>query len=68
MHLRWSLCLCFLVGFRALFTGPASMEFNKYKFKTESHDTIYIFKNYFAAMFSAINFSIFSNKRYPNTP
>ena len=45
MHLRWSLRLCFLVGFRPLFTGPASMEFNKYNFKTASHETIYIFKN-----------------------
>ena len=56
MHLRWSLRLCFLVGFRALFTGPISMEFNKYNFKTASHDTIYIFKNYFAAVFLTINF------------
>ena len=52
MRLRWSLRLCFLV----LFTGPIIMEFNKYNFKTGSYDTIYTFKNYFAAVFLTINF------------
>ena len=36
---------------------------NNNNFKTGSHDTINIFKNYFV-----IVFSIFSNKRYPNRP
>ena len=40
----------------ALFTGPASMEFNKFCFKTRSHSTIHTFKNYFVTVFSAINF------------
>ena len=35
----------------------------KKNFKTGSHDTIHIFKNYFATVFS-----VFSNKRYPNRP
>ena len=32
----------------------------------ESHDTIHIFKNYFATVFSVFNFS--KNKLYPNGP
>ena len=35
--------------------------YSKNNFKIESHDTIYIFKNYFV-----IVFSFFNNKRYPN--
>ena len=52
----------FLVGSCALFTGPASMEFNKFFFKIGSHGTIHIFKNYFTTMFLAIifQFSIIS--------
>ena len=34
--------------------------------KNESHGTIYIFKNYFATMFSVFNFN--ENKLYPNGP
>jgi len=45
----------------ALFTGPASTNFNKFFFKIGSHGTIHTFKNCFAIMFS-----VFSNKRYPN--
>ena len=41
---------------RALFMRPTSTEFNKFFFKTESHGTIYIFKNYFVTVFSTINF------------
>ena len=41
--------------------GLASTEFGKINFKTGSHDTIHIFKNYFATVFS-----VFNNKRYPN--
>ena len=47
-------------AFRALFTGPVSILFKK-NFKIGSHDTIYIFKNYFT-----IVFLVFSNKRYLN--
>ena len=35
--------------------------FIKNNFKTESHDTIHIFKIYFVTVFL-----VFSNKRYPN--
>ena len=52
-------CICvFLCGFRALFTGLASTNFNKFFFKIESYDTIYTFKNYFV-----IVFLILSNKQ-----
>ena len=46
----------FLVGSRALFTGPTSMEFSKFFFKTMSHGTIHTFKNYFARVFLVFNF------------
>ena len=46
MHYLWDLQILF---------------FSKNNFKTESHDTIYIFKNYFATVFS-----VFSNKWYLN--
>ena len=39
--------------------------------KNGSHDTIYTFKNYFAAVFSVFSFqfSVFSNNKFnPNTP
>ena len=55
-------CL-FLYESRALFIRPASTDFDKFFFKTRSHNTIHTFKNYFA-----IVFSVFSNKRYPNKP
>ena len=55
--------LSFFCGSHALFTGPASTSFNKFFFKTKSHSTIHIFKNYFITMFS-----IFSNKWFPNRP
>ena len=40
--------------------------FNKIFIKNGSHDTIYIFKNYFATMF--LIFSFQQNKQYPNGP
>ena len=40
--------------------------FNEIFIKNESYGTIYIFKNYFATMFSIFNFQ--QNKWYPNTP
>ena len=55
--------LHFLYGSHALFTEPTSIDFNKFFFKTGSHDTIHTFKNYFATIFS-----VFNNKRYPNRP
>ena len=59
--LHVSSCLFLDGGSRVLFTAFISTFFNKIFIKTESHDTIYIFKNYFA-----IVFSIFSNKQYLN--
>ena len=36
------LCVCvFFIGSRVLFTGPASMKFNKFYFKTGSHAQYY---------------------------
>ena len=43
-------------GSRALFTKHTNTFFNKNNFKTGSHDTIYIFKNYFTTIFSIFNF------------
>ena len=37
---------------RALFTGPKILLFSNFFIKNGSHDTIYIFKNYFATVFS----------------
>ena len=51
LHLR----LCFPRS-HALFIRPASMKFGEFCFKTRSHDTIHIFKNYFITIFSAISF------------
>ena len=48
-------------GSRALFTGLTNTFFSTKNFKTRLHDTIHIFKNYFATVFS-----VFSNKRYLN--
>ena len=39
--------LHFSCGSRALSTEPASTDFNKFFFKTESHGTIHTSKNYF---------------------
>ena len=47
----------------ALFTGPTNIFFSKIFIKNRSHGTIHLFKNYFT-----IVFSVFSNKRYPNSP
>ena len=55
--------LCFLCGFHALFTRPASTDFSKFFFKMGSHGTIHTFKNNFAIMFS-----VFSNKQFSNKP
>ena len=49
----------FFIRSRAL--GSVSTEKYKFNFKTESHDTIHTFKNYFNTVFS-----VFSNKRYSN--
>ena len=40
--------------------------FNNFFIKNGSHDTIYIFKNYFVTVFSIFNFQ--QNKLYPNRP
>ena len=53
----------FSCGSGALFTGSTNIIFSNFFFKTGSHGTIYIFKNYFA-----IIFLIFDNKYYPNRP
>jgi len=54
--------LRFFCESRALFTGSTSMDFSKFFFKTGSHGIIHTFKNYFATVFS-----VFNNKRYPNS-
>ena len=43
-------------GSRILFTRFTSTEFSKIFIKTESHGTIYTFKNYFVIVFSVFNF------------
>ena len=53
-------------GSRALFMGPTNTLFRKKKFKTGSHSTIHIFKNYVATVFLVFNFQ--QNKLYPNRP
>ena len=44
-------------------TGSTSIDFGKFFFKTGSHGTIHIFKNYFTTVFL-----VFSNNRYLNRP
>ena len=46
----------FFCGSCALFTGPAVKDFGNFFFKTESHGTIYTFKNYFDTVVSVFNF------------
>ena len=53
--MKFSAAFGVLCGSRALFMRPASTDFSKFFFKTESHDIVYIFKNYFAIVFSVIN-------------
>ena len=43
-------------GSRILFRGFTSTEFSKIFIKTESHNTIYTFKNYFVIIFLIFNF------------
>ena len=43
-------------AFCTFFTGSASMDFSKFFFKTGTHDTIHIFKNYFTTVFSVFSF------------
>ena len=61
-----SMAFMLFQGSHALFTGPTNLFFSKTFIKNGSHDTIYIFKNYFAIVFSI--FSFYQNKWYPNTP
>ena len=49
------LCLHFL-GSHVLFTEFANMKYGKCNFKTGSHGTIHIFKNYFVTVFLVISF------------
>ena len=51
----------FLVESCILFAESVSVKKCNSNFKTGSHDTIYIFKNYFTTVFS-----VFSNKQYLN--
>ena len=53
---------------RALFTDPQISFFINFFIKNGSHGTIYIFKNYFATVISAISFQFQQNKSYPNRP
>ena len=48
--------LNFFYESHALFIGPVNTDFNKFFFKTGSHDTIHIFKNYFSLVFLIFNF------------
>ena len=45
---------------------PQTSLFNNFFIKNGSHDTIHIFKNYFATVFSIFNFQFQQNKFYPN--
>ena len=72
-YLDWVFCsirtsCIFLVGFMETVHAPPNSA--KYKFlgKFRSHNTIYSFKNYFAIVFSVINFQFSANKWYSNTP
>ena len=58
MLLKWNeLRVCVLIcGSCALFMGSAITFFSKNNFKSRSHDTIHIFKNYFVTVFSIFNF------------
>ena len=53
---------------RALFTVLQITLFSNFFIKNGSHSTIYIFKNYFATVFSISIFSFSKNKLNPNTP
>ena len=53
---------------RALLMDPQISFFINFFIKNVSHDTIYIFKNYFATVISAISFQFQQNKSYPNRP
>ena len=54
--IQTQLRLAFFEGPTVLFMGPASTEKRKSNFKTESHNTIHIFKNYFTTVFSVFSF------------
>ena len=53
-------------GLPALFIGPPNSAKRAYRCIFGFHSTIYIFKNYFATVFSVINFQFSTNKRYLN--
>ena len=56
-------CYDIISGFYVLFMRPTNLNFF---IKNRSHDTIYIFKNYFDTVFSVFSFS--NNKFNPNKP
>ena len=47
---------------------PQITLFNNFFIKNWSHNTIYIFKNYFATVISVLVFNFSKNKLNPNTP
>ena len=49
-----------------LFMIHSNLAKHRFLGKFGSHGTIYIFKNYFAIMFSTISFQFSINKRYSN--
>ena len=51
-----------------LFTDPQISFFINFFIKNGSRSTIYIFKNYFVTVISAISFQFQQNKFYPNIP
>ena len=58
----------FFSGSCALFMGPASTFFSKNNFEIGSHSTIHTFTKLFYYSVFSFQFSIFSNKWYPNRP
>ena len=65
-------CVCqnidLFFGLPALFIGPPNSAKRAYRCIFGSHNTIYIFQNYFVTVFSVIGFQFSANKRYLNGP
>ena len=75
-YCAWSVAALFLlfcpfitsVGPEHYLWDPQISLFNNFFIKNKSHDTIYIFKNYFTTVFSVLVFSFSNNKFNPNGP
>ena len=74
MHCTWTVTAKFdfshsfqpISAHRALFMDPQISLFSNFFIKNGSHDTIHIFKNYFATVFSVFSFQFQQNKFYSN--